>query len=155
MRDDYFNYERPQIWRAGAVPYYIDDDGNVEMMFMIPSTTEYNKQQVDLKLPQIAKGRVEKLELPLPAAIRECAEELGLRDENVIRTIEGGIILGRTHVFAFQVRTKEDFSNFSSETESVHWLTYDQFMADGRELHKPVVEMLYNKMIECYFDEMM
>ncbi len=154
MRDNYFSFEKPQIWRAGAIPYYIDDNGNIEMLFMVPSTTEYNKSQPDLKLPQIAKGRVEKFEQPLPAAIRECAEELGLRDENVVKTIEGGVVLGRTHIFAFQVKSRESFTRFSAETESTHWMNYDQFMANGRELHKPVVDMLYTKIVECYFAEM-
>lgn len=154
MRADYFSYERPQIWRAGGVPYFIDSDGNVEMMFMIPSTTEYNNSQPDLKMPQIAKGRIEKLEPPLIAAIRECAEELGIREDNILRTINIDVVLGRTYMFAFQVANKENFDDFNCETESVHWMTYDQFMTDGRELHKSVVDTLYNKMIEHYFEDL-
>lgn len=153
MRNNYF-HEKPQIWRAGAIPYIISDTGEIEMLFMIPSTTEYNKLQPDLKLPQIAKGRVEKFEQPLPAAIRECAEELGLCDTNIVTTLDGGVVLGRTYMFAFQVADKNKFTRFSAETESVTWMTYDEFMSSGRELHKPVVDLLYTKIIEQYFAEL-
>lgn len=146
-------YEKQQVWRAGAIPYIIDEVGNVEMMFMIPSTTEYNKTLPELKMPQIAKGRVERFEKPYTAAVRECNEELGLLEENIARVIEGGIVLGRTHIYAFQVRNKTDFENYSSETEQVLWMSYDSFMTSGRELHKSVVDTLFNKIIEQYINE--
>jgi predicted NUDIX family NTP pyrophosphohydrolase len=151
------NNDRPQVWRAGGIPYTIDESGIVNMLFMVPATTEFNKANPDLKLPQIAKGRVERFEQPLPAAIRECAEELGLVEGNIEATIEGGVVLGRTHIYAFKVvdAAPTAFTEFSSETESVVWMTYDQFMMEGRELHKPVVDMLHSKILEHYFNELM
>ncbi len=151
MHDNY-NSDRTQVWRAGAIPYNITASGDVEMMFMIPATTEYNRDQLELKLPQIAKGRIERFEQPDRAALRECAEELGLVEENIASTIDGGIVLGRTYMFAFRVHDKNRFTAFSSETESVMWMTYDEFMTRGRELHKPVVEMMHNMIIEQYFE---
>jgi len=132
----------------------IDDDGTIEMMFMIPATTDYNQQYPDLKLPQIAKGRVERFEQPYPAALRECAEELGLVESNIVNVIDGGVVLGRTNVYAIQVADKARFDRYSNETESTMWMTYDEFMQSGRELHKVVVEMLYNRIVEQYFSEM-
>jgi predicted NUDIX family NTP pyrophosphohydrolase len=143
---------RHQTWRAGGIPYTLcADTGAIEMLFMIPTTTTYNKEVPELKMPQIAKGRVEQYELPEAAALRECGEELGLLPDNIRYTIEGGVVLGRTHIYAFEVGERSAFGNFSSETESVVWLTYDAFMEIGRELHKPVVNMLYEKIIEQVF----
>lgn len=144
---------RQQTWRAGGIPYTIcRDTGTVEMLYMIPASTPYNKLDPELKLPQIAKGRVEQFELPDAAALRECAEELGLKRDNITNVIEGGVVLGRTHVYAFEVADKSNFGTFSAETESVVWLTYDAFMECGRELHKAVVNMLYEKIIERLFE---
>lgn len=149
------SYDRPQVWRAGAVPYVIDPDtGEIEMLFMVPASTDYNRDIPELTMPQIAKGRIERFENPLPAAIRECIEELGLVESNIETVIEGGVVLGRTHIYAFKVADKLNFVNFSSETASTLWLTHDQFMDTGRELHKSVVDSLHNQMVEKYFTEL-
>ncbi len=148
------NNDRPQVWRAGGIPYIVDEYGQVSMMFMIPADTEFNKINPDLKLPQIAKGRVEPFEHPLAAAHRECAEELGLVDGNIVSTIEGGVVLGRTHVYAFKIADQTAFTGYSAETESTMWMTYDEFMGSGRELHKTVVDMLHTKILEHYFEEL-
>ncbi len=141
-----------QVWRAGGVPYYFNEEGNVLMMFMVPSKTDYNQALPELTMPQIAKGRMERFEQPLTAAIRECGEELGLREDNVVSITECGVVLGRTYMYGFHVKDLEKFDRVSSETETTMWLTFDEFMATGRELHKPVVEMLYNQIIEQYFE---
>jgi len=149
------SYDRPQVWRAGAIPYVVDaDTGEIEMLFMVPAGTDYNKDVPELTMPQIAKGRIEKFENPLPAAIRECIEELGLVENNIEAIIEGGVVLGRTHIYAFKVIDKQKFVGFSSETASTLWLTHDQFMDKGRELHKPVVDALHNQIVEKYFTEL-
>lgn len=149
------NYDKPQVWRAGAIPYVVHPEtGEVEMLFMVPSETEYNKEVAELTMPQIAKGRIERFENPLPAAIRECIEELGLIEENIDTIIEGGVVLGRTHIYAFKVRDKAAFGDFSSETARTLWLTHDQFMDKGRELHKPVVDNLHTQIVEKCFTEL-
>lgn len=148
------NNDRPQVWRAGGIPYTVDEMGQVSMMFMIPADTEFNKINPDLKLPQIAKGRVEPFEHPHAAALRECAEELGLDESNIVDTIEGGVVLGRTHVYAFKIADQTAFTGYSAETEQTMWMTYDEFMDSGRELHKTVVDMLHTKILEQYFEEL-
>jgi predicted NUDIX family NTP pyrophosphohydrolase len=143
---------RQQTWRAGGIPFTIcPDTGEVRMLFMVPANTHYNQEVPELKMPQIAKGRIEQFELPDTAAIRECAEELGLVDGSILSTIDGGVVLGRTYIYAFEVASNAPFTSFSAETESTIWLNYDQFMEVGRELHKPVVNMLYEKIIEKVF----
>lgn len=149
------SYDKPQVWRAGAIPYIIHPEtGEVEMLFMVPATTDYNADVPELTMPQIAKGRIERFENPLPAAIRECIEELGLVEANVDTIIEGGVVLGRTHIFAFKIKEKSNFTGFSSETARTLWLTHDQFMDKGRELHKSVVDTLHNQIVEKYFAEL-
>lgn len=149
------SYSKPQVWRAGAIPYVIDNDtGEVRMLFMVPSTTEYNKTLPELTMPQIAKGRIERFENPLPAAIRECAEELGLVEENITAIIEGGVVLGRTHIYAFLIADIDKFTGFSHETAKTVWMTHDQFMNDGRDLHKPIVDSLHSQIVEKYFTEL-
>lgn len=149
------SYDKPQVWRAGAIPYVIHPDtGDVEMLFMVPATTEYNQNVPELTLPQIAKGRIERFENPLPAAIRECVEELGLVETNIDSIIEGGVVLGRTHMYAFKIHDRNQFVGFSSETARTMWLTHDQFMDKGRELHKSVVDSLHNQIVEKYFTEL-
>jgi 8-oxo-dGTP pyrophosphatase MutT (NUDIX family) len=124
------------------------------MLFMVPSATEYNQTIPELTMPQIAKGRIERFENPLPAAIRECAEELGLIEENIEQIIEGGVVLGRTHMYGFKILDKTAFTGFSSETASTLWLTHDQFMDTGRDLHKPVVDAIHTLIVEKYFTEL-
>lgn len=149
------SYDKPQIWRAGAIPYVIDPDtGEVDMLFMVPSLTDYNATIPDLTMPQIAKGRIERFEHPLPAAIRECIEELGLVEDNIANVIEGGVVLGRTHIYAFEVRDKTNFVPFSSETFKTMWLSHDQFMEIGRELHKTVVDAIHTQIVEKCFGEL-
>ena len=149
------NYDKPQVWRAGAIPYMVDSDtGEVEMLFMVPSITEYNQNIAELTMPQIAKGRIEKFEQPLPAAVRECIEELGLVEKNIESIIECGVVLGRTHMYAFKITSKDNFVSFSSETANTVWLTHDQFMDVGRELHKSVVDNIHTQIVEKYFTEM-
>ena len=149
------SYDKPQVWRAGAIPYVVHPDtGEIEMLFMVPSATDYNKDVPELTMPQIAKGRIERFENPLPAAVRECIEELGLVEGNIDTIIEGGVVLGRTHIYAFRVHDKANFVGFSSETAQTLWLTHDQFMDRGRDLHKPVVDTMHNQIVEKYFTEM-
>lgn len=123
------------LYRAGMIPYLIED-GEVLMMFMKPSETLYGGDQF-----QLCKGVVEDGEDNRTAALREGAEELGLRDENIQSVTELGNFLGRTTVYIAQVGNKEDFDVPHYETDEVVWLSCDQFMKVGRDLHKDIVQL--------------
>jgi len=123
------------LYRAGMIPYLIED-GEVLMMFMKPSETLYGGDQF-----QLCKGVVEDGEDNRTAALREGAEELGLRQENTLSVTELGNFLGRTTVYVAKVNNKTDFDVPHYETDEVTWLTCDQFMKVGRDLHKDIVQL--------------
>jgi 8-oxo-dGTP pyrophosphatase MutT (NUDIX family) len=123
------------LYRAGMIPYLIED-GEVLMMFMKPSETLYGGDQF-----QLCKGVVEDGEDNRTAALREGAEELGLREENTLSVTELGNFLGRTTVYVAKVNNTTDFDVPHYETDEVTWLTCDQFMKVGRDLHKDIVQL--------------
>lgn len=127
--------ERKQlVYRAGTIPYVVEN-GQIYMLFMRPSDSEYGGFTY-----QLAKGKVEEEDAShLEAALREAKEEVGLFIGNVIKTEEVGVFMGRTTVFVTKVRNKDMFGEPSFETESVKWMTPQEFQMDGRELHKPVI----------------
>lgn len=125
-----------KVWRAGLIPYIIED-GVIKMMFMkpMPDVAEWSTDTF-----QIAKGKIENGESAMAAAIREAHEELGLFRGNVVLTEEVGVFMGRTTVFVSKVIDKDMFGLPSDETSDVTWMSEDEFMADGRDLHKPVIQ---------------
>lgn len=128
-------YEKKIVYRAGVIPYFINEDGEILMMFMKPSDTEYGGDSF-----QLAKGKVDDNESALVAALREAKEELGLFIGNVIFTKELGVFMGRTTVFLTKIKRQDMFGEPSYETSAVKWMTQEQFMEEGRDLHKPVVQ---------------
>lgn len=124
-----------KIYRAGLIPAYVDDGGQIHMMFMRPSDTTYGGSDY-----QIAKGRIEDDETPYDTAIREAEEELGLRMENVEDVFDCGRWLGRTYFYVAVVKNMVDFSPFHFETESVAWMTPEVFNVEGRDIHREVVK---------------
>lgn len=135
--------KRQLVYRAGTIPYIIED-GKISMLFMKPSDVEFGGDKY-----QIAKGKVEpEDETHLSAAIRECREELGLFVGNIVKTEEVGVFMGRTTIFVTKVKNKDMFGEPSFETESVKWMTSDQFQTDGRDLHKPVVLAAVRKIMK-------
>lgn len=131
------------IYRAGLIPYYIEPDGTVMMMFMKPSNPEYGGFFF-----QLAKGKVEDGETNLVAALREAQEEIGLFRANVLRTEEVGTFMGRTAVFVSKIRDRDLFAEPSFETAAASWMSLDEFLEIGRDLHKPVVRACYEKILE-------
>lgn len=120
--------------RAGVIPYYIDD-GQIKMMFMKPSDPKYGGASF-----QIAKGKQEEGEEPLEAGLREANEELGLFKGNVTATHNLGKFLGRTHIYVAKIKDPDMFGDTCDETEETSWMTPEEFQADGRDLHKPIVK---------------
>ncbi|PPD54360.1 MAG: hypothetical protein CTY12_03450 [Methylotenera sp.] len=126
--------ERKLVYRAGTIPYIVEH-GQIYMMFMKPSDQEFGGDRY-----QLAKGKVEDEDPDHKfAAIREAKEELGLFVGNVVLIEEVGVFMGRTTVFIAKVKNRDMFGEPSFETESVKWMTPEEFHVDGRDLHKPVV----------------
>lgn len=126
-------YDKKPIYRAGTIPYIIEN-GEVLMMFMKPSNTEFGGNEF-----QIAKGRIEDGEDTKTAALREAREELGMFLSNIISTEELGVFMGRTTVYVAKMKDRSMFGEPSFEAESVTWMTEAEFLDRGRELHRPVV----------------
>lgn len=123
-----------KIKRSGVIPYIIEDK-EIKMMFMKPSDAKYGGDVF-----QIAKGKHEEDETALEAGLREASEELGLFEGNVIETFDLGTFLGRTSIFVTKIKDKEMFGDPCDETETIAWLTMEEFEESGRDLHKPVVK---------------
>jgi 8-oxo-dGTP pyrophosphatase MutT (NUDIX family) len=132
-------YNKTLIYRAGLIPYYLGEDGAVRMLFMKPSDPEYGGDTF-----QIAKGKVEEDDANhQAAALREAKEEIGLFVGNVIKTEEVGTFMGRTTIFVSKIKDPTMFGEPSFETGDVSWMTLEEFMDIGRDLHKPVVQASY------------
>lgn len=124
-----------KVDRAGMIPFYVNDDNEIVMMFMVPSDHEYGGSQF-----QIAKGKVDPGESYEEAAIREAEEELGLLQRNYATDVHFvGRYLGRMYIHVVQIKSLIDFQQPHHETAQVGWLTYQQFKEIGRELHEPLV----------------
>lgn len=107
-------------------------------MFMRPSNPKYGGANY-----QIAKGRVDETDSDfLYTAIREGEEELGLIASNIKKIYYIGEFFGRTHIYVANIKSIDKFTEFTDETESVVWMTADEFIQNGRELHKSVVSTL-------------
>lgn len=136
--------EKGYVYRAGMVPYVINEDGDIEMLFMKPSNTKYGGPGW-----QIAKGRVDEGDNDhLSTAIREAREELGLFQANTEFINEYGVILGRTTLFYCKVNDKELFGVTDEETEATNWMTMQEFLVDGRPLHVPIIQGVYQTICE-------
>lgn len=128
--------ENEKVYRAGMIPYYIDEQGQVVMMFMKPSDVDYGGDRW-----QIAKGKVDPTDASAKeAAVREAKEELGLFIGNVLWLEELGNFLGRTTFFICKIKNKDMFGEPHFETKEIKWMTPKEFYEIGRELHKPVVK---------------
>ena len=146
------NYTKTLIYRAGTIPYVIEN-GKPLMLFMRPSNPEFGGSLVETINPdgsttsefvakmQIAKGKIEETdETTKSAALREAKEEVGLFIGNVLLTEEVGVFMGRTTIFVVKVKDRDMFGSPGYETEDVAWLTEEEFLDVGRSLHAPVVQ---------------
>lgn len=135
--------EKHLVYRAGLVPYIVENDGTIRMLFMRPTNHEFGTFTY-----QLAKGKVEDDdETFYDAAIREAQEELGLFKGNIIRTEEVGTFMGRTTVFVSKCKNKDMFGMYSDETESTKWMTLEEFIEEGRPLHTSVIGSVYRKIM--------
>ena len=133
---------RKKIYRAGVIPYLLED-GTVKMLFMKPSKPNRGGDSY-----QIAKGKQEEGEDIQDTALREAKEELGLFMGNVKDITSIGEWLGRTTVFLAHIDKKDLFGDPHFETGSTKWLSLDEFLDIGRDLHKPIVKAANRKIIK-------
>lgn len=123
------------IFRAGIIPYVIENENIIKMMFMKPSNPKFGTDFF-----QISKGHIEEGETDQLAALREGKEELGLFEGNILEIFDLGTFMGRTSLYVAKIKDKEFFGDPHFETKEVKWMTPDEFYAEGRDLHKPVVK---------------
>lgn len=121
--------------RGGVIPYFIDENENVEMMFMMPSGTDKNYNH-DW---QVAKGKIDPGETIEEGAFREACEELGMFMPNVVEKYDLGLF-SNIRVYVARIRDKNLFGQPDYETEDVRWMTAEQFESEGRDIHKPIVK---------------
>ena len=133
--------EKIYIYRAGVIPYVIEND-KIVMMFMKPSDPTYGGNQF-----QVSKGHVEPGESSVEAAIREGEEELGLFKGNILNIVDLGVFLGRSTFFIARIADADMFGDTDKETAAVKWMTLEEFEKDGRQLHVPVVKAAVRKIM--------
>lgn len=121
------------LHRAGAIPYYTEND-QLYFLFMLPSNPKYGGSDF-----QIAKGKCEDGEAAIETAKREAQEELGLDPLNIVDAQELGVFLGRTTIFLFNVQNPHQLATPCFETAEVKWMTPDEFLVSGRDIHKSIV----------------
>ncbi len=131
---------KKKVFRAGVIPFIREND-EIYMLFMKPSSPKYGGDVF-----QVAKGKFEDGESAEEAALREGGEELGLFKGNISELKLVGEFLGRITVFAAHVKDKGMFGDPHFETGETKWMTLDEFLADGRDLHKPVVKAAHRVM---------
>lgn len=122
------------VKRAGVIPYYIEED-QIKMMFMQPADKKYGGDNF-----QIAKGKLEDGEDPKQGGLREAAEELGLFSGNIKETYDLGKFLNNHHIYVSKIKDPDMFGDHDEETAAVKWMTAEQFEAEGRVLHKPIIK---------------
>jgi len=128
--------------KAGVIPYYVNNDGVIQMLFMKPSNPLYGGSKY-----QIAKGMQEGDEFPLEIAKREGQEELGLKLDN----IQGDIIFAYKskmysydlYVYVAKIRDKEDFDPFDKEVGEIAWLTVKDDLPKMRKIQQEAIQKSY------------
>jgi len=130
---------KKKVNRGGVIPFIREGD-EIRMLFMKPSKAKYGGDVF-----QIAKGKQEENEKIKETALREAKEELGLFKGNITVIEKVGEFLGRTTVFVAEIKDKDAFGDPHFETSETKWMTLDEFLAEGRDLHKPVVKAAYRK----------
>jgi len=128
--------------KAGLIPYIVDTDGQIKMLFMVASDPKFGGSK-----PMISKGTIEDGETAEHAAVREAIEELGLKPENIkgnlIKVFEDKVTLRSSNyeltIYGVEVHNKTNFDKWDYETLFATWLSQTRFDEIGRRDHKPIV----------------
>lgn len=131
--------------RAGLIPYRRTKGGELKYLMMVSSDPKFGGPR-----PMISKGKIEKGEDTLAAAIREAEEELGFKQRNrrgeYIELFSGRqeLFSGAYHltVYGVEIQDKYDFDKWCDETEFTTWMTLESFKSKGRKDHVKFVEAL-------------
>jgi len=133
--------------RAGLIPYMRGEDGQLSYLMMVSSDPKFGGPR-----PMISKGKIEKGETKLEAAVREAEEELGFKMRNargnLVQVAEERVTLHSgaydLAVYGAEIIDKYDFDKWCDETEYVVWMTLSEFRNKGRRDHVKYVEKLEN-----------
>lgn len=144
MTNDKPQNKLQKVLRAGVIPYYLENDKTIKMLFMQPSDPHYGGHQF-----QIAKGQIDPGETPLQAAMREGVEELGLFEGNIDGPIHNlGAFSDVFHLFTFRIKDPKMFGDHNYETKAVAWMTPEQFEQTGRDFQRPLVKAAVRKITQ-------
>ena len=136
--------------KSGIIPFYVGDDGQIRMLFMVPSDPYYGGPRL-----QIAKGGIDPGETAEETAVREGIEELGLRMSNVVTVkrgthvtelVRGDKAVYRMEVFVAKIIDPAAFDQPHYETGHTSWLTLPEFQSRGRRAQTKLVERAYTVM---------
>lgn len=126
--------------KAGVIPFY-RENGVTKMLFQVSSDPMYGGPD-----PMISKGSVEDGEDIEFAARREAAEELGLKEQNIIEFDDvyiGNFPQYQLEIFTAKISDPDDFDTPHYETAYTVWLTLDEFYEIGRPDHRIIVAMIH------------
>lgn len=145
ITDDESGYEKRA--RAGLIPFRYEGD-EVQYLLMVSSDPKFGGPR-----PMISKGKIEKGENALEAAIREAEEELGFKRRNIrgeiIPLFDGRqeLYSGAYHlsVYGVEIQDKYDFDKWCEETEYTVWFSLEAFKVEGRRDHIKFLEALEEK----------
>lgn len=165
-----------ELGKAGLLPFYQHPDGTIEVYLMCPKAS---RPELGPPKFQIAKGTrmirdagksrdVQASDFPLEdlsrtedllaTALREGAEEIGLRTENLVK-----IYVAKSFIFssassgnerymmlyAGLVHDREAFDapdSFTAKTATCQWMTLEECKEQAREDHLAIIEEIYGRM---------
>ena len=129
--------------KAGVIPYYIDKEENVKMLFMVPSDPKYGESHY-----QIAKGMLDNEDSDIfQSALRGGKEELGLKGSNVRKFYFGCVSKIKEyelHVYVADIINPNDFNETDYEVKETKWLSIEEDFLMIREVQQLTVEYIYN-----------
>lgn len=133
--------------KAGGIPYVINNR-KIECLFMIPSNPNFGGPY-----PQIAKGIIDRNELPQEACIRELKEELGIVNYEIMyQLFITNFKNSKLHLYALKLRDKNNLIEPHYETGSVVWKKMNE-LSPLRPDQRSIINRAYKKIFIKEFGE--